>query len=308
MTIGVAGSGLKVAMIAGLLCLGATTFPGSTMAGERSTALKRHSFTYSGERRHFWIHAPPGARPGGTPLPLLFALHGWTETGIGFAARTQFHRLAARRRFVVAYPYGRAGRWHMAVRPAGAPDDDIGLIRALAKLIDTRIAAVDRKRIHAVGFSMGGVLSLRLACEASDLMAGVVAVSATLPVKLAPGCMPSRPVSVLLIHGTLDPISPFPGGLLVVVGQPTIRLLSVEGSAGIFARAMGCAAVVRGHLRSVRSPGARLVRRWHYPGCSRGRVEAWALPGQGHAWPRTMIDATTESWHYLAQTAKRAPK
>ena len=290
--------------MAGLLGLGGVCLPAHASGSELIAAPKLYTMVYGGEIRHVWLYVPPGGRPGGPPRPLLFALHGWTQTAIAFAANTGFHRLAARKRFIVAYPYGRAGRWHMERRPAGAPDDDVGFIRAITKRIDTRIAAVDRTRIYAVGFSMGGVLSLRLACEASDLFAGVAAISTTLPAKLAPGCRPNRPVTVLMIHGTLDPVSPYSGGRLAVFGQPPLRLLSVKATAQIFARAQGCAAAVSGRLTSARSPGSRLVRRWYYPGCARGQVEIWALPGQGHTWPRVMINATKETWRHLSAARK----
>ena len=61
------------------------------------------------------------------------------------------------------------------------------------------------------GFSNGGMLSHRLACEMSDKIASIGAVAGTLAVA---SCMPSRPAPspVLHVHGKDDPVVLYDGG------------------------------------------------------------------------------------------------
>jgi len=65
---------------------------------------------------------------------------------------------------------------------------------------------IDPGQIYATGVSNGGKMSLRLACEASDLLTGVAAVIAALPAGLE--CRPAKPVSIMLMNGTEDPLVP----------------------------------------------------------------------------------------------------
>jgi polyhydroxybutyrate depolymerase len=81
---------------------------------------------------------------------------------------------------------------------------------------------IDRRRIYATGFSNGGFMVNRLACEASELFAAVASVSGILAPRNNPvmdpngtagnfTCTPGRPVPVLHVHGTEDPLVDYNG-------------------------------------------------------------------------------------------------
>ena len=81
---------------------------------------------------------------------------------------------------------------------------------------------IDRRRVYATGFSNGGFMVNRLACEASDLFAAVASVSGILAPRNNPvmdpngtagnfTCTPGRPVPVLHVHGTEDPLVDYNG-------------------------------------------------------------------------------------------------
>ena len=53
-------------------------------------------------------------------------------------------------------------------------------------------------------------MSLRMACEASEVIAGAGVMIASMPAKL--DCAPTEPISVLIMNGTEDPLVPFEGG------------------------------------------------------------------------------------------------
>ncbi|HEX4513733.1 MAG TPA: hydrolase, partial [Polyangiaceae bacterium] len=68
---------------------------------------------------------------------------------------------------------------------------------------------VDVKRVFSSGFSNGGMMSHRLACELSDRIAAIGAVSGTIAI---PTCTPTRPVPVLHIHGKDDIVVAYDNG------------------------------------------------------------------------------------------------
>lgn len=64
---------------------------------------------------------------------------------------------------------------------------------------------VDEKRIYTAGFSNGGMMSQMLACKAADIFAAAFPMGSTLTIPEA-DCKPSRPIPIMLINGTKDPL------------------------------------------------------------------------------------------------------
>jgi polyhydroxybutyrate depolymerase len=96
--------------------------------------------------------------------------------------------------------------------------DDVGFLRALVARFATEHGA-DRARVFATGISNGGQMALRLALEAPELVRGVAPVAASLPAERNMDCRPAgRPVSVLIMNGTADPMNPFGGGDVALYG------------------------------------------------------------------------------------------
>jgi polyhydroxybutyrate depolymerase len=69
--------------------------------------------------------------------------------------------------------------------------------------------SIDPVRIYATGLSNGATMANRLACDRANTFAAIAPVAGG---HVAPDqCEPSRPVSVLVIHGTDDPVIPYSG-------------------------------------------------------------------------------------------------
>lgn len=145
----------------------------------------------------------------GTALPLLFVLHGAGGEGLWMEQITGFNDLAEEHGFIVVYPDGLHNNWDFGggiMTPEGEviASDDVGY---LTGLIDTLAEdySIDRGRVFATGFSNGGSMAYTLACEAPETFAAVASVAAPLSVYIAGGCS-EMPISVMIIHGTDDPI------------------------------------------------------------------------------------------------------
>lgn len=92
----------------------------------------------------------------------------------------------------------------------------MGDVRFLSQLIDKLATQynVDSSRVYATSMSNGGFMSGRLACDLSGKIVAVAIVAASVPTNVAAACQPSKPVSVIIIQGTNDPLVPFNGGAL----------------------------------------------------------------------------------------------
>jgi polyhydroxybutyrate depolymerase len=174
------------------------------VGGPASSSATSEDKTLSsgGVAREYTLHVPAAkqAKPA-----LVLVLHGAGNDGHSMQSLTQFDKVADAEGFVVAYPNavgGKSGGWELGCCDARnrARND----MRFLAALID-RLAAdegIDRKRVYVTGFSLGGAMSYRLACEMSSRVAAIASGGGF--EYLSKPCRPDRPVSVFEFHGTLD--------------------------------------------------------------------------------------------------------
>ena len=115
--------------------------------------------------------------------------------------------------FLVVYPNGLDQSWNAGLccgRSATLGVDDVGFTRAVIEDLSAR-GCIDPSRVYATGMSNGGFFSHRLACEAADVIAAVAPVAGVLALDPAT-CTPSRPISILHLHGTGDPLVRYDGG------------------------------------------------------------------------------------------------
>ncbi len=229
--------------------------------------------------RTCYVHLPPGY-DGSRAVPLVLALHGMGGDGSGMARLTHFNTIADQGGFVVAYPDGYRRRWSFGRLPLLGGIDDAGFIGALVMALSGDLR-IDQARIYVLGMSNGGGLVELLACQRADLFAAFVVVAATISSFMTHLCHPSRPASVLMFHGTNDPLVPFAGG-----GRRRQILLSAPATAQHWARLAGCAPVpVVNYLPDRVNDGTR-VRCEVYGGCQEGaEVVLYVVEGGGHTWP-----------------------
>lgn len=159
-----------------------------------------------GMMRTALVHIPAGLAPG-RAVPLVLALHGYGGSGPRMEPYSGFSAVADRYGFLVAYPSSMGLFWNSTAART-APRD----VRFLAELIDDleQTLCVDARRVYATGVSNGGSMVALAGCELSSRIAAVAPVAGDYTRQ--PACRPSRPVSVLEIHGTADQVVPYFGG------------------------------------------------------------------------------------------------
>ncbi len=102
---------------------------------------------------------------------------------------------------------GRFGRfrltWNVGTCCGSAQEKHVDDVGFLSALVDTlaRVLPIDPSRVVIAGFSAGGMLALRVACDRSSVASMYVNVQGTMPDTT---CAPSHPVSMLLIAGDED--------------------------------------------------------------------------------------------------------
>lgn len=177
-----------------------------TDAGAGATTF--HTLRVDGRDRSYLLHVPPSFRRG-HPLPLVLVFHGYRGNGNVMMDASRMNEDADRRGFLVAYPNGTGPlryaflSWNAATCCGSSTDrrvDDIAFADSLAGTL-VRAGLADRRRVYAAGFSAGGMLAIRLACESDATFSAVADVAGAMP---DTACAPRRPVSVLLMQGEDD--------------------------------------------------------------------------------------------------------
>ena len=169
-------------------------------------------FQFDGQNRSYIVYTPASYNPG-TPVPLVFVLHGFTQSGQSIMNVSAFNSVADTANFIIVYPNGISNAWNTYANiPGASTANDVGFIEALIDTISANYS-IDQNRIYSCGFSAGGFMSHLLACKSSRCFAAIASVAGTMTDSVYNSCAPSYNVSVLQIHGTSDNIVNYNGAL-----------------------------------------------------------------------------------------------
>lgn len=191
--------GLVVAVVAVVLV--------STLGYVLATYRNRHHgesievafFTVDGPRTaNYYI--PTGLKG---PAPLVVALHGLYNTWQNIRDDSGLDRLADRHHFVVVYPVGLGSSWDAGTCCDYARDYHVDDVTFVDQVIAGASAfhPIDPDRVHLLGFSSGGMMAYRYACERSERVSSIAVAESTM---VTPTCRPTHPVAVYAIEGGLD--------------------------------------------------------------------------------------------------------
>lgn len=199
-----------------------------------------------GVSRSYELHVPPRYE-GSTPFPLILSFHGYFLDGTIQQQISSMDAIADERGYLVAYPNGLDKSWNAGDccgDSAVEGVDDVGFARAVIDDMAER-GCIDRSRVYAAGFSNGGFLSHRLACEASDVIAAIGPVAGVLGID-ASECTPERAVPIIHFHGTGDIVVQYDGGCDLCVRDSQ----SVADTMAVWAERYGCSDESEGILQS----------------------------------------------------------
>ena len=307
----------------------ATPVPSAGCGGGATAEADQVEATLSvreADRRY--LLSAPAWEAGGEPLPLVLDFHGLAEGADVHAGMTQLGPLAIEEGFVTVFPHGRGEpvRWETATDPAA--NDDLAYVAAVLDQVEAE-RCVDTTRVYATGLSNGAMMASTVACAMADRVAAIGPVAG---VALPKPCEPARPVPVLAIHGTADPILLFNGGvgsgvldaaLGGEVSETTTTTVAADlDGAGYpetvrgWAELAGCGATATDERVS-----DEVIRRT-YDCPEHAPVEFLIVEGGGHSWPSSEfsrsiedfvgpttfdIDASREVWGFVSRFRLPAP-
>jgi len=169
------------------------------------------SFEFEGYTREYRVYTPADFSSSRS-YSLVLGIHGLGDNMTSFAnAFTDFCRIADTADIILVYPQGlsnfligtgwNAGAGMLGIYPSEFVDD-VAFINALTDTIQAYYPII-REQTYLFGFSNGGFMVQRIACEANDKFAAIASIAGTLGNKINI-CGPERKIPILHFHGTAD--------------------------------------------------------------------------------------------------------
>lgn len=278
------------------------------------------SMEHGGYTREFILHIPEHHERLNN-IPLLIAVHGGAGTARGMIGLTKgrFNELADECGFLVIYPQGLGKSWNDGRQDpiSYAHENDIDDIGFFSKLILKMIEEykADPGQVCVTGISNGGFMSVRVSRDLADQVKAVVPVCAAIPLDAKDAHLSSPSMNVLFINGTEDPLIPYNGGTVEVLGEKRGMVLSTDETIRIFVTRNGCSDIPETEELEDKDPrdGTRVIREEYTNTETGNKVVLLKVIDGGHTWPggwqylrekwigRTSMDinACNEIWSFL---------
>lgn len=243
--------------------------------------MQRLTLTHAETERNFLLYQPANYDEN-KAYSLLLALHPASTTADQMADMNGFESLADSNDVVMVFPNAIGARWNSS----GSGDvDDLGFLTAL---LDRIIAeyAIDESRIFVLGYSSGGLMTLKLRCELSDRLAGIISYAAPITFTMADNCLSANPVASFTIHGTADEVFPYNGQVTVSNGALS-GTFSADQTIGFLAGLNGCS--TQRQVSNMTPASARnRIFQTNYP-CDAHIMQLYTVVDLGHfGWAGTL--------------------
>jgi polyhydroxybutyrate depolymerase len=281
-----------------------TTLLALLLLATTATSQIEATIDINGESRSYTYFVPLTMPP--QAYSLVFVLHGATQTGQGIMDISQMNDIANAGNFIAVYPDGVGNSWNVGLTTGGSTADDMAFIEALVELFAADFS-IDQTRVYSCGFSAGGYMSHRLACESSVCFAAIASVSGAISESALTSCSPQYSPSIMQIHGTSD--------IIVSYNGSAISGISVDDIIATWLSNNNCntTAVIE-DIPNTSLIDLSTVQRFTYEPCDESSVvELLKIDGGGHQWPGTDavfggigsinrdIDASQEIWNFFSQ-------
>lgn len=258
--------------------------------------FSNHTVDINGTGRQYRQYLPSGLNTQTESVPLVIAMHGIGDDMQNFS-NVGFSWFADTARFICVFPEGEPNSfgqnsWNNGTILLSTAEDDIGLLNKIIDDMHTNYN-IDLSRVYVCGFSMGGIMTHRVACALPYRVAAIASVSGTMSDVDVNNCEPGRAVPVMHMHGTADATVPYSGAALPSLSlvQPTIDFWKENNN---------CTDSTVTPQADIEADGIT-VDKIAYTGGG-AETNLWKENGADHQWlyyPINDIDATIEIWLFF---------
>lgn len=255
-------------------------------------------FTFQGNSRSYRVYVPANY-DAANPATMVLTLHGLGDNIANFSL-IGMNFIADTANIIVVVPQAMTDplastAWNSGAGFLGyypnASVDDVGFISALIDTVSNNYA-INAERVFCCGFSMGGFMTERLACELNGKIKSFASVAGTFGGALPP-CNPGRAVSIAHFHGTSDGTVPYNGPQPGIAATDLIDFWVTNNECD--------ATPVESNLPNLYSDGYTVDHFVYAGGADETRVELFRVNGADHVWltAENDISYTVEIWNFF---------
>jgi len=242
---------------------------------------KREQIIVDGIKRAFVTYVPTTGET--ERMPVIISLHGGFASPKGMFHLADFRPIADKEKFIVVCPASKH-IWHDGADIHGI--DDVKFIDQLITYIIKTYHA-DASRVYVTGISNGGFMTSRLACQLHQRIAAIAVVAASLDIN--EGYDLVKPMPVLYMHGSKDPIVAYNGGKMF--GR---QIYSQEGILKKWVALDGCnPKPVITNIPDAAHDGTSIIKEEYSNPANGLKVIGYTINNGGHTWPG--------GWQYAPQ-------
>ncbi|MCG3164621.1 MAG: hypothetical protein POELPBGB_00380 [Bacteroidia bacterium] len=255
-------------------------------------------FTFGGLSRQYRMYVPP-MYDAGTPASLVLALHGLGDNMTNFSG-IGMKNIADTANIIFVVPQAvtdpLAGTaWNSGAGFLGYyPNSSVNDVGFISALIDTVSAAysINPQNVFCCGFSMGGFMTEKLACQLSTKIRSFASVAGTFGSAL--DCDPWRSVCVAHFHGTADATVPFIGGDYGVSADSLVNFWVANNQCNANPQIDS--------LPDTQSDGYTVEKYTYSGGNENTRVNLYKVDGADHVWLTNANDISysVEIWKFFS--------
>lgn len=256
------------------------------------------SFTYDGSTRQYRVYLPSNYNQS-SPASMVMTLHGMGDNMTNFST-IGMNFIADTANIIVVVPQAlsdpyagttwNSGAGYMGYFPNSSVND-IGFLNSLLDTIQNNYS-INANRVYCLGFSMGGFMTQRLACELTGRFTAVASVAGTIGQNIN-SCAPSKSIPLAHFHGTLDQ----------TVGYTSNQYgINVDSLINMWVGLNSCdTSGLSSTFPDIASDGYT-VDHFIYPNGNEGsEVELFRVNGANHVWLTygNDIDYSVEIWNFF---------
>lgn len=186
-------------------------FLGFMLSKDSFAAWENRSMQMDDVKRDYRIYTPNNYNPA-KDYSLVVGIHGLGDNMTNFGnAFWEFQRIADSSDIILVFPQGldnpiigngwNAGAGFLGIFPSERVDD-VAFINAVTDSMQKNFPII-KSQTYLFGFSNGGFMVQRIACEANERYAAIASIAGTIGVKIQT-CKPERILPILHFHGTAD--------------------------------------------------------------------------------------------------------
>lgn len=275
-----------------VLCFGVTA---------SQAQLVTDSVLIEGHYRTFNYNNPGGSRKEN----LMFVMHGSGGNGKDMmSATTRLEQKSNAEKLLLVYPDGYQHYWNECRKAATSTANieninENAFFTAMINYFSSKYN-INKQKVFASGLSGGGHMAYKLALTMPEKIRAVAAVVANLPDTNNMDCIEvKRPVAVMIVNGTEDPLNHYNGGMMVSGNVTFGYVRSTDRTFKYWAELAGYKGEpVKEDLRDTDPTDGRTIERYTYKKKGKPEVVLLKVIGGKHDYPKD-IDTYEEVWEFF---------